>query len=117
MFSKELKAIVSTTGMQMASSFAMLSMASIAPLVAKNLDIPSSLIGYYIGLIYVSGAFSACMCAGFIARYGAIFVSQIALLFGAAGVMMGASPLFIFVALGAVFIGIGYGMILPLKVR
>ena len=109
----EAKAIVSTTAMQIAASCAMMSMATVAPLVAADLGVPASLIGSYIGLIYAGSAVSAPTCGGYLARYGAIRVTQVALLFVCIGLLFGCWHLLAAVGLGAFLLGIGYGLMTP----
>jgi len=113
MGSLEAKAIVSTTVMQIGASCAMMTMAAIAPLVATALNVPTSLIGSYTGVLYVGSAAAASTCGSVLRRFGAIHVTQVALLFIAFGLLLGCIPNLLPISLGAFCLGFGYGLMTP----
>lgn len=107
------RALAATTALQIASAAAALTLPAIAPLVAAELGLASSLVGTYISLLYVGAAVAALAGGGLILRYGAIRISQVALLLAALGLSLGMWPAVAAVALGAVVLGLGYGPITP----
>lgn len=107
------RALAATTALQIASAAAALTLPAIAPLVAADLGLASSTVGTYISLLYVGAAAAAVAGGGLIRRYGAIRVSQVALLLSALGLLLGIAPAVAAVAAGAVVLGLGYGPITP----
>jgi len=84
--------------------------------IARDLGVAAKLVGVYVGLLY-AGSMAASLASGhFIARYGAIRVSQVCVLVCAAGIGLlaalpsGAVPLMI---CAPIIIGLGYGAITP----
>jgi MFS family permease len=85
----------------------------VAPLVAADLGLPTSLVGTYLSLTYVGAAASALAGGAAVLRIGALRLSQASLLACAAGLLLGLVPMVVVVALSAVLLGIGYGPITP----
>lgn len=107
------RALAATTAVQIATAAAALTLPAIAPLVAAELGLPSSMVGTYISLLYVGAAAAAVAGGSLIRRHGAIRVSQVALLLCALGLALGLAPAVAAVALGAVVLGLGYGPVTP----
>ncbi|MDE1931036.1 MAG: MFS transporter, partial [Alphaproteobacteria bacterium] len=70
-------------------------------------------IGVFTAVVYAAAVLSTGMSGGPVRRYGAIRVSQAALLIGAAGLALLASASIWLGLIGAVFIGVGYGPMTP----
>jgi len=102
-----------TLTIQAMVAMAMLTVPAVAPAFAEQLEVPVSLLGVYVALLYM-GAMSASLISGqMVQRYGAIRVSQGGLLACALGLILVLVPAVPVVALGAVLIGLGYGPITP----
>ena len=106
-------ALLATTAIQAAASAAMLTLPALAPLVAADLRLPTSLVGTYLSLTYVGAAASALIGGAAVLRVGALRLSQLGLLACALGLLLGLVPAVLVVALSAVVLGIGYGPITP----
>ncbi|MFN9211531.1 MAG: MFS transporter [Betaproteobacteria bacterium] len=107
------RALVATTAIQIAVSLAALTLPAIAPVVARDLGVPASMVGTYISLLYLGAATAALAAGGLVLRLGAIRLSQWALLLCAGGLLVGLTPLLAVVAAAALLIGLGYGPITP----
>ncbi len=92
---------------------------SSAPVMApvagpRDLGVPASWIGYYIAIVYMGSMLGTVMAGGLVARYGPVRVSQAGLLSCLIGLALAAStPSLCVVALGAFFVGLGYGPTTP----
>jgi MFS family permease len=106
-------ALAATTAIQAGASAAMLTLPSVAPLVAADLGVPTSLVGSYLSLAYVGAATAALVGGAAVPRIGALRLSQLALLACAIGLLLGLAPQLAVVALSAVILGAGYGPITP----
>ena len=106
-------ALLATTAIQTAAAAAVLTLPAVAPLVAADLDLPTSLVGTYLSLTYVGAATSALVGGAAVVRVGALRLSQLSLLACALGLLLGLVPVVAVVALSAVVLGIGYGPITP----
>ncbi len=106
-------ALLATTAIQTAAAAAVLTLPAVAPLVAADLGLPTSLVGTYLSLTYVGAAASALAGGAAVLRIGALRLSQASLLACAAGLLLGLVPMVVVVALSAVLLGIGYGPITP----
>ena len=98
---------------QALATMAPLTMAVIGPVVVDFLDLNPGYIGAFVAMTYGTSMVSSLMAGGAIARYGAVRVSQCALLFcglGLAVAALGSLPLFI---LAAVLLGLGGGPSTP----
>jgi MFS family permease len=111
-----LVALVATLAIQVYTSFAATAPAVLAPELAPDLGITPKWIGVFVSLVYAGAMLGSLGCGGFIARYGAIRVSQACVLMCAAGMaiiaLLPGSAAFLLA--GAAFLmGIGYGPITP----
>ncbi|MBU0589828.1 MAG: MFS transporter [Gammaproteobacteria bacterium] len=94
-------------------SMALLTLPVMAPVVGSALGVSSAYVGVYVALVY-AGAMLASLSAGTaVARFGAIRVSQVGLMLCALGLALCAVNSVPVIALGAVFIGMGYGPVTP----
>lgn len=101
------------TAVQALATFAVLALAAAAPLVAAALGVSPALIGYQIAVIYFGALMTTGFAGPFARRFGAIAVSQIALLCAAAGCLIGMIPGLAFLAIGSMVIGWCYGLTNP----
>lgn len=107
------QALVATTGIQIAVALAALTIPAIAPVVARDLGVPTSMIGSYISLLYIGASTAALAGGGLVLRLGAIRLSQWGLLTCALALTFALSPSIVVVAIAAVLLGLGYGPITP----
>jgi len=107
-------ALVATLAIQAYVSVVASAPAVLAPILAADLGIAPSLIGVFVGLLYAGAMVSSLSGGEFVARFGAIRVSQAAVLICAAGLATMAvlpaiaAPLLV---IAAALTGIGYGPI------
>ena len=91
-------------GIHMIATAATVVLSCIAPMIATDLGVESSLIGTYVCCIYVSGSVSAVIGGMLVRRYGGIHVSQFCLLLTTIGLLLSASGNLWLMALGGVFV-------------
>jgi MFS family permease len=107
-------ALATTLAIQVYVSIVGSAPAVLAPILAAELGIAPSLIGVFVGLLY-AGAMLSSLCGGeFVARFGAIRLSQAAVLVCSVGLAtMAVAPPFAaaLLVVAAALIGIGYGPI------
>jgi len=109
-------ALAATLAIQVFTALAGTAAAVLAPEIARDFALPARLVGVFVGLLYIGSMTSSIASGHFIARYGAIRVSQACVLICAAGITLvallpsAAAPL---LALAPIVIGLGYGAITP----
>lgn len=81
----------------------------VAPIASATLDIPARYIGLYAAVLYSGAALSSMFAPNLIIRYGALRVSQGALVFAAAGLLMLSAGSVFSAMASAVLIGFAYG--------
>ena len=85
----------------------------LAPVAQTEIGLPASAVGIVTALIYLAATFTAFSAGNLINRFGAIRASQLSLVFCFAGMALMASANAWLVALGALVIGTGYGVVTP----
>jgi MFS family permease len=85
----------------------------LAPVAQTEIGLPASAVGIVTALIYLAATFTAFSAGNLINRFGAMRASQLSLVFCSAGVALMASANAWLVALGALVIGTGYGVVTP----
>ena len=109
-------ALAATLAIQVFTSLSSTATAVLAPEIARDFGVPAKLVGVFVGLLYV-GSMTASLASGhFIARYGAIRVSQLCVLICAAGIAFVAllpPAAVLLLAVAPIVIGLGYGAITP----
>ena len=113
---RALVALAATLAIQMFTSLAATSTAVLAPAMAQAFAIEPKWVGVFIGLVYAGAMLASLACGGFIERFGAIRVSQVAVILCVAGTIVIALAPDHAVALlivAALVIGAGYGPITP----
>jgi MFS family permease len=109
-------ALSATLAIQVFTALSGAAIAVLAPEIARDFGLPAKLVGVFVGLLYV-GSMTASLASGhFIARRGAIRVSQVCVLLCAAGILMVAllpSSAAAMLAVAPLIIGLGYGAVTP----
>jgi MFS family permease len=109
-------ALSATLAIQIFTALSGAAVAVLAPEIARDFGLPAKLVGVFVGLLYV-GSMTASLASGhFIARRGAIRVSQLCVLLCATGILMVAllpSSAAAMLAVAPLVIGLGYGAVTP----
>jgi MFS family permease len=105
--------LIATLSVQALVSMCLLTLPVVGPEVAKDIGLTPAYLGVYIATAYIAAMTASLMSGGAVKRFGAIRCSQAGLLFCAVGLGLSAMTSVWAVALGAVFIGFGYGPITP----
>lgn len=105
--------LVATLTVQSLVAMCLLTLPVVAPTVAQALEISTVYLGLYIAFAYAGAMAASLLSGGVVRRYGAIRASQLGLMLCALGVALCAIESPIATALGAVFVGLGYGPITP----
>jgi MFS family permease len=92
---------------------AVLNVPVVAPAVAKDLGIATTYLGAYVALVYFAAMVATLLGGAAVKRWGAIRLSQIGLVLASFGLLLSAYPHPLTIAVGALFIGAGYGPITP----
>ena len=109
-----LRVLAVTLAIQALVSMAVLVVPAMGPAVAQALGVSPTLIGAYIGIVYLGAMLASLLSAPLVLRFGALRTSQGALLACALGLALPAAwPTLAGAILGAVFIGLGYGPVTP----
>ena len=109
-------ALAATLAIQIYTSLAGTAVAVLAPAIASDLGVPARWVGGFVGLVYMGAMTASFVSGAWIARLGAIRVSQTCVALCAVGIAgvaasgAGALPL---VVLAAITLGLGYGPITP----
>ncbi len=106
-------ALAITTAIQIAVALAALALPSIAPVVARDLAVPTSMVGSYLSALYLGASVAALVGGGLVLRAGAIRLSQWGLVLCAVALVLALAASLPLVALAAVLLGLGYGPITP----
>jgi MFS family permease len=107
-------ALVATLAIQIYVSIVASAPAVLAPILAEDLGIPPSLIGVFVGLLNAGAMLGSLSGGEFVARFGAIRVSQAAVIICVVGLAMMAlvpAAAVALLILAAIMLGVGYGPI------
>ena len=85
----------------------------LAPVAQTEIGLPASAVGIVTALIYFAATFTAVSAGNIINYFGAMRASQISLVLAAAGIAIIATANPWLVALGALVVGTGYGVVTP----
>jgi len=107
--------LLATTAMQTLATMAAYSVPALAPIVAPDIGVDGALIGMFISVVYGVGIASSLLAAGVIARFGAVRSAQIVLVCALGLVVVCAQGTALAVVLGAVALGIAYGLTAPVS--
>lgn len=106
-------ALSTTLSAQAVVALAGLTVPVFAPMAAKTIGIAPSLIGLYASTVFMGAMFATLLSAGFVLRYGAIRVTQFALLAAATGLALVTTARVPLIVLGALVMGFAYGPLTP----
>ncbi len=105
--------LLATLATQSLATMAAYSFPAAAPAIAQDLQVPGTLVGFFISTVYGVGIISALLSPGFIHRYGAVRASQLVLLATLAMLLSCALGSVLSVAIGAALLGLAYGATAP----
>jgi MFS family permease len=105
--------IVLTLSVQVLISMSAVAIPVFMPVAAGELNVPSSYVGIFMSLIYLSATVFAPVSGYFIDRFGPICVSQICLVLCALGLGAISIPVIPMMIIGALIMGIGCGSVTP----
>jgi MFS family permease len=109
-----LVALAATLAIQVYTSLAATAPAVLAPVLAADLGITPAWVGLFVGILYTGAMFGSLSAGEFVARYGAIRVSQACVLIcgiGIAAMALVPPAAVALLIVSAVVMGIGYGPI------
>jgi MFS family permease len=107
-----LRALLITLAIQVYVSLAASALSVLAPAVSRDLGVPATLLGVFVGILYAGSMVAGLASGALMERHGAIRVSQAAALLCAVGIAAATGPLAL-VAIAPVILGLGYGPITP----
>jgi MFS family permease len=109
-------ALAATLAIQVFTALTGAAAAVLAPEIARDFGVPAKLVGVFVGLLYI-GSMTASLASGhFIARSGAIRVSQVCVVLCAVGIALVAllpPSGVVMLAVAPLIIGMGYGAVTP----
>ncbi len=105
--------LAATLATQTLATMAAYSFPAAAPAIARDLQVPGTLVGVFISTVYGVGIASALLSPGFIHRYGAVRVSQLVLLATLAMLLSCTLGSLLSIAIGAALLGLAYGATAP----
>ena len=105
--------LIATLATQSIATMAAYSFPVVAPVIAKDLQVPGTLVGFFISTVYGVGIISALLSPRFIRRFGAVRVSQLVLVATLAMLLSCSLGSVISVVLGAALLGLAYGATAP----
>lgn len=105
--------LVLTTTIQALVSMAALTLPVLAPKMAQDLGLTSTIAGYYIALLYLAAMPIALLGGDAVVRFGPIRVNQAGLISTAAGLALICTGNLEMCLLGTILLGLGYGPITP----
>ena len=108
-----IRVVFITTLVQALASMIVILPATIAPELAAAHGVDTSLIGLQVSFAYVGAMTTSILGGTIVKRFGPLRCSQMALAFAAMGCALTTIPLLSIIAIGAVFIGLGYGLTNP----
>ena len=105
--------VATMLGIQVMISISVIALSVMMPVVAKDLAIDPKLVGLFVATTYVIAAGVALAAAGPVVRFGAVRISQAALLMAAVGLALNSAGLVLATILAVMFIGVAQGPINP----
>ena len=105
--------VATMLGIQVMISISVIALSVMMPAVAKDLAIDPKLVGLFVATTYIIAAGIALAAAGPVVRFGAVRISQAALLMAAIGLALNSAGLVLATILAVMFIGVAQGPINP----
>lgn len=106
-------ALLATLVIQALTALTVFVPAVLAPAASGDIGVAATAIGAFTSLIYLFASLSAPIGGTFVSRLGGVRMSQICLVLGGGGLMMGALAHPVAVIAAAVLMGVGYGPVTP----
>lgn len=106
-------ALASTLAIQTLASLVATAPSVLAPVVAPSLGFGAERVGLFVGLTYLTAMLSGLASVAWVARFGAVRVSQAAMLACALATLAALAGSLLPLALAALALGTGYGIINP----
>lgn len=106
-------ALIGTLLVQTFASWVLTSPSVLAPAVAPLLGIGPESVGLFVGAAYLAAMIAGLYSGRIVAAFGAVRVSQMAMICCGIGALAGAAGLPAAFVIAALFVGIGYGVINP----
>jgi len=105
--------LTATLAIQGVVSMTVFTVPIFAPTAAEDIGISATGVGIYVGLIYIASMLSSLWSVDFIARFGALRVSQVCLVLCGIGLGLTAGASLPLLIVSALVIGMGYGPTTP----
>jgi MFS family permease len=105
--------LVATLAVQATVSMVAVTVPVLAPSMAPDVGVSATAVGLYVSLMYIGSMISSLWSGDFIARYGALRVSQVCLSLVGIGLMLTGLASIPAMVLSALVIGCGYGPVTP----
>src|SRR5882757_1178733 len=105
--------VATMLGIQVMISISVIALSVMMPVVAKDLAIDPKLVGIFVAVTYVIAAGVALAAAGPVVRFGAVRISQAALLMAAVGLALNSAGIVAATVLAVMFIGVAQGPLNP----
>ena len=105
--------VATMLGIQVMISISVIALSVMMPVVAEDLAIDPKLIGLFVATTYVIAAGVALAAAGPVVRFGAVRISQAALLMAAVGLALNSAGFVVATVIAVMFIGVAQGPINP----
>ena len=105
--------LAETTAVQALGTMSVLAIPAVAPMVAQDVGLPSSQIGYQIALVYFGAMISSLFAGALVGSFGPSRTSQLAMGLTALGCLLASVPHLAAIVLGSLVIGAAYGFINP----
>lgn len=102
-----------TIATQVFAAMALFATPVLAPAASADIGVAANAVGVFVSLMYLVAAFAAPVGGTLVARFGAVGMSQIGLLLGAAGIALFGIGHAVVLVFAAFAIGAGYGSITP----
>jgi MFS family permease len=98
---------------QVAIAMAVMTVPVLAPQIAADIEIEASQVGLYSATVFVGAIVFTSVAGSVIARHGSIRTTQIAMVLGAAGLLLALGGWLPALLIGAFAAGMGYGVATP----
>ena len=102
-----------TLAVQVLAALVLYVPAVLAPVAQAEVGVHASAVGVVTALIFAAATFAALRFGPAILRYGALRMSQVSLVVCAAGLAVMTTANIVLIVLGALIIGLGYGLVTP----
>ncbi|TCT06211.1 MFS transporter [Aquabacter spiritensis] len=105
--------LAETLAVQCLGTTAILIVPALAPLIAPDLGVPTSMVGYQISLLYVAGMFASVIAGALVTRFGPCRISQTAMGLHATSCALASIPSLWSMLAATLVGGFAYGLINP----